>query len=211
MRIVLLWECFCTVFLSATPTIITQLFGRKASVAPLPHRNTVGSLLSSKSREFTSLSGEAWAQRALQEEDSIATGPDAFVPKAQGSVVFFASHTVTATAAQGVAKVYLMRVGDLSRELSVEVQTVDGTALAGQKYVPCRRAVVFEAQQSAVAFEVELLSHFAATTSFFVLHVASVGPTATLGGSLFCRIRLMPTGRWPENAPDLVPWQRSVE
>ena len=171
----------------------------------LPQRSTVGRLLSSKSREFTST--EAWAQRSAQQEDVVATGPKGFVPKAQGSVVFFASHTVTAQAAKGSVTVQLLRVGDVTKELQVELQTIDGTAVQGQKYVACRQVVVFKPEERHKSFQVELLDHFAATTSFFVLHVTSVGPNATLGGSLFCRIRLMPTGRWPENGPDLVPWR----
>ncbi|CAK8988471.1 Calx-beta domain-containing protein [Durusdinium trenchii] len=209
LGIVILWECFCTIFPSVQPTILTELWSSlcsKTSEAANPrklikHKSTVGSLMSEQSKQFSSTPNVAsMGWRAEQEKSTLIKAKD-FVPKEKGSVIFFANHTVTAQPGpNAVAKIVLLRVGDVSAEVSVELQSMDGTANAGRKYRALSQRVVFQPNVRIASCSVELIEHYAATRSFFVIHTHGIEGNATMGGCSFVRVRLLPTGAWPKGA-----------
>lgn len=222
--IVLLWEAFCTVFSNDRPTILAELvnflFCRKRHRAHAEKREAVASILYHKMDEFTMIQNPAshfWSSRACSREfqegeeerrgmvlwdlEESSAGPRGFVPKTGGAVIFFANHTLAMQPGTKFAEVVLLRVGNLSAEVSADLATVDGTACAGCSYIASKQRVVFAEGCSSATFSIELLdcpefiSH-----RFFVAHVEAVHGNATMGSSSFIRIRLLPEGVWPPGA-----------
>eukprot|EP00913_Durusdinium_trenchii_P002151 g1986.t2 len=193
-----------------TPHLRRQLLMRSRSPFRklIKHKSTVGSLMSEQSKQFSSTPNVAsMGWRAEQEKSTLIKAKDF----EKGSVIFFANHTVTAQPGpNAVAKIVLLRVGDVSAEVSVELQSMDGTANAGRKYraLSClgrRRGgggqrVVFQPNVRIASCSVELIEHYAATRSFFVIHTHGIEGNATMGGCSFVRVRLLPTGAWPKGA-----------
>lgn len=153
-----------------------------------------------------------WSERAASRDLSEASsweveessaGPLSFIPRPGGCVIFFAQHTLTIEPSARVADVFLLRVGDVSNEVSVELVTLDGTALAGESYAAIKQRVTFPKGASSVNFKVDILASPCNLRGFFVVHVEALSG-ATMGSSSFCRIRLLPEGVWPPGAPDEV-------
>ena len=123
------------------------------------------------SREFEEDLSES---ATLWDVEEASEGPTSFVPKLDGSVIFFAHHTVTIQPGVRVAEIILIRVGNLSSKVSTALATVDGTACAGHSYMAAKQTVVFAPNVATATFHVELLpSHESACIShrFFVVHV----------------------------------------
>eukprot|EP00438_Fugacium_kawagutii_P032295 Skav203505 [mRNA] locus=scaffold2089:181233:183315:- [translate_table: standard] len=227
--IVLLWEAFCTVFSNDRPTILAELFNfllcRRRRFSQGEKREAVASILFHKMDEFTMIRNPAshfWSCRALSREslpegnldkaskpegtalwdlEESSAGPRNFVPRPQGSVIFFANHTLAIEPGTQVAEVILLRVGNLSSEVAADLATVDGTAYAGSNYKALRQRVKFAPNSSTATFSVELLdSPLCVSHRFFVAHVEAVHGNATMGSSSFTRIRLLPQGVWPPGA-----------
>ena len=209
-----LWEAFCTVFVSDRPTILAEFlnfFLCRRRRTQVEHHQNVASILHNKMDEFTSMrnanthfwSERTWShgnvsQLSLWDVEESSSGPQGFVPKPGASVVFFADHTLTIGPGAKVATVLLMRVGDLSKEAAVELATVDGTAEAGYSFKASKQTVCFDAGAASAEFHVELLpSSHCVTHRFFVVHATAVYSNVAMGSSSFTRVRLLPVGLWP--------------
>lgn len=225
---VLLWEAFCTVFSNDQPTILAELLNfllcRRRHFTQAEKREAVASILYHKMDEFTMIRNPAshfWSCRAVSREfpddqpenksdgagmviwdlEESSAGPRGFVPRSEGSVIFFANHTLAIEPGTKVAEVVLLRVGNLSDEVGADLATVDGTAFAGSSYKASKQRVVFAPNSSSATFSIELLDcPLCVSHRFFVAHVEAVHGNATMGSSSFTRIRLLPEGVWPPGA-----------
>ena len=153
---VLLWEAFCTVFSNDRPTILAELLNfllcRRRHFTQAEKREAVASILYHKMDEFTMIRNPAshfWSCRAVSREfpddqpenksdgagmviwdlEESSAGPRGFVPRSEGSVIFFANHTLAIEPGTKVAEVVLLRVGNLSDEVGADLATVDGRRL----------------------------------------------------------------------------------
>ena len=153
-----------------------------------------------------------WSERAASrdlsqgsswEVEESSAGPQSFIPRCGSSVIFFAEHTLSIEPSARVAEVFLLRVGDMSNEVSVELVTLDGTALAGESYAATKQKVIFAKGASSASFKVDILASPCNLRGFFVVHVEALSG-GTMGSSSFCRIRLLPNGVWPPGAPEKV-------
>eukprot|EP00435_Cladocopium_sp_Y103_P072290 s66_g39.t2 len=141
------------------------------------------------------------AGMAIWDVEESSAGPRGFVPRSEGSVIFFANHTLAIEPGTKVAEVVLLRVGNLSAEVGADLATVDGTAFAGSSYKASKQRVVFAPNSSSATFAIELLDcPLCVSHRFFVAHVEAVHGNATMGSSSFTRIRLLPEGVWPPGA-----------
>ena len=225
---VLLWEACCTVFSNDRPTILAELLNfllcRRRHFTQAEKREAVASILYHKMDESTMIRNPAshfWSCRAVSREfpddqpenksdgagmviwdlEESSAGPRGFVPRSEGSVIFFANHTLAIEPGTKVAEVVLLRVGNLSDEVGADLATVDGTAFAGSSYKASRQRVVFAPNSSSATFSIELLDcPLCVSHRFFVAHVEAVHGNATMGSSSFTRIRLLPEGVWPPGA-----------
>lgn len=138
---------------------------------------------------------------AIWDLEESSAGPRGFVPRSEGSVIFFANHTLAMEPGTRMAEVVLLRVGNLSAEVGADLATVDGTAFAGSSYKASKQRVVFAPNSSTATFSIELLDcPLSVSHRFFVAHVEAVHGNATMGSSSFTRIRLLPEGVWPPGA-----------
>ena len=141
------------------------------------------------------------AGMAIWDLEESSAGPRGFVPRSEGSVIFFANHTLAMEPGTRMAEVVLLRVGNLSAEVGADLATVDGTAFAGSSYKASKQRVVFAPNSSTATFSIELLDcPLSVSHRFFVAHVEAVHGNATMGSSSFTRIRLLPEGVWPPGA-----------
>ncbi|CAE7031951.1 unnamed protein product [Symbiodinium natans] len=219
--VVMLWEVLCTSLTADKPTILTELAGTlfpQGQKEEEPNqRQGLASVLCQKMDEFSKENAKAhfWSARTWSREIEVkeevsaweleesSCGPARFLPLPGISVLFFAEHTITKQQTEGSIDVTLLRVGDLSCEVSVKLATVVGTAKAENCFKEVKGLAVFPPGASSATFSVELLPHDGFISQrFFVVHVERIIGKATMGGCFFTRVRLLPSGVWP---PGLLP------
>jgi hypothetical protein len=77
-------------------------------------------------------------------------------------LVQFSSPTYTVNQTAGIATIKVTRKGDTSKAASVRYETKDGTALAGQDYIPPSGILVFSPNETSQTFAVPILNNPAA-------------------------------------------------
>lgn len=215
--VVMLWEVLCTSLTKEKPTIVTELVallcrGRKEEKLR-NQRQGLAHVLCQKMDEFSQENAKAhfWSARTwsrdFEPSEELSTweledsscGPSRFLPLPGMSVIFFAEHTITKRQSEGSIDITLLRVGDLSNEVAVELATIVGTAKAEHCFKASKGLAVFPPGLSSATFSVELRPHEGFISQrFFVVHVERILGQATMGSCFFTRVRLLPSGVWPE-------------
>ncbi|CAE7478592.1 unnamed protein product [Symbiodinium sp. KB8] len=188
--VVMLWEVLCTSLAKEKPTIVTELVallcrGRKEKELR-NQRQGLAHVLCQKMDEFSQENAKAhfWSARTwsrdFEPSEELSTweledsscGPSRFLPLPGMSVIFFAEHTITKRQSEGSIDITLLRVGDLSNEVAVELATIVGTAKAEHCFKASKGLAVFPPGLSSATFSVELRPHEGFISQrFFVVHV----------------------------------------
>ncbi|KAI8797275.1 sodium/calcium exchanger 2, partial [Biomphalaria glabrata] len=73
------------------------------------------------------------------------------------SVIEFTSASCSVLENEGMVRIGVRRTGDLSRQVTIGVETLDGTAVAGEDYKPTKQLMIFAAGESKKELYVDIV------------------------------------------------------
>ncbi|CAG0887576.1 unnamed protein product [Darwinula stevensoni] len=130
----------------------------------------IASPMSSTGTDWTKIIASAAIKRQVEEAmdkvyDAMNEHPDAptlgkpLVPDSQKNAVFdFEAATVAVMENVGKVKIPIQRTGRLDKVAKIRVETIDGSAEAGQDYVKIQEVLEFEPNETEKMIEVEILN-----------------------------------------------------
>nr|QTE04368.1 Na+/Ca2+ exchanger 1 [Tridacna squamosa] len=92
--------------------------------------------------------------------EDVAGSQESFYSKQEyvnKSIIEFAAPGAAVLERDGQVKLTIMRHGKLDRRVVFHVETVDGTAESGSDYIPVKKSMVFEPQQTTQDLEIEIV------------------------------------------------------
>ncbi|XP_076445931.1 sodium/calcium exchanger Calx-like isoform X3 [Babylonia areolata] len=135
-------------------------------------------------------------QTAPEERDEATVGITKHLDHSDGGrkpVLDFTAAGVAVMENEGKVRVGIRRHGRLDVEVKVRVETINGTALAGEDYKPFNEIVTFEKNETLKSVFIEIVDDFEWEPDEFFFVKLHVGPEveASLGNIAICQITII--------------------